>query len=564
MKIFRFKSISLLSHAEKKARRITFSPHRNLLVGGNHTGKSTIIKSLFITLGAYPEGKLSRWDVGAITLVSFTINEKDYSVLYQKPLRALFDDKGSLLFLTFKDGEWGTYFSQLLGFNLALTDKNNETVIADARAFFLPFYINQDGSWFSGWNTFRYMGQYKSPVPSVLDYFTGVKPPEYYELNSMRRTKLFSRADIVRDKLLVEQVRLRLSNKLPLSGPKVVPEAFEQDISRLTSEITELNAKQEDKRNELVRLRETVSSLFLQIQMADEALRNYKKDTRYLQSDHDLDLTCPTCGAEHNKIFFDLLSFTDDARVLFDLSVRLKEDLIEAQNKVRLKEVDLKILNENYVRINKILEIKRGDLILGDVILGMGGEAASLAFEEELSELKSKIKEINIEIDSIDADIAVLVSRKRSSEILSNFRISFEKSASLLNVSFENSKKMNLSSRPDVSGSAGPRSILAYYAAIWSNCSGKYGSFSVPLVIDSPQQQGQDEENLPRMIAFISSHLLGNKQIILGAEATTQETFDHVVRLSAEYRLLQEDEWDEVKDIIDPFLEKIHEYTIEN
>ncbi|WP_423360571.1 hypothetical protein F7H86_00600 [Novacetimonas hansenii] len=175
MKIFRFKSISLLSHAEKKARRITFSPHRNLLVGGNHTGKSTIIKSLFITLGAYPEGKLSRWDVGAITLVSFTINEKNYSVLYQKPLRALFDDKGSLLFLTFKDGEWGTYFSQLLGFNLALTDKNNETVIADARAFFLPFYINQDGSWFSGWNTFRYMGQYKSPVPSVLDYFTGVR-----------------------------------------------------------------------------------------------------------------------------------------------------------------------------------------------------------------------------------------------------------------------------------------------------------------------------------------------------------------------------------------------------
>lgn len=58
MKSFRFESIWLLSHNEKRARRITFHPRRNLVLGTNHTGKSTLVKSLFMTLGATPAGEL--------------------------------------------------------------------------------------------------------------------------------------------------------------------------------------------------------------------------------------------------------------------------------------------------------------------------------------------------------------------------------------------------------------------------------------------------------------------------------------------------------------------------
>ena len=48
MRNFRFESICLLSQSEQRARKVTFDRRLNLIVGRNHTGKSSLIKSLFL------------------------------------------------------------------------------------------------------------------------------------------------------------------------------------------------------------------------------------------------------------------------------------------------------------------------------------------------------------------------------------------------------------------------------------------------------------------------------------------------------------------------------------
>ena len=48
MRNFRFESICLLSQSEQRARKVTFDRQLNLIVGRNHTGKSSLIKSLFL------------------------------------------------------------------------------------------------------------------------------------------------------------------------------------------------------------------------------------------------------------------------------------------------------------------------------------------------------------------------------------------------------------------------------------------------------------------------------------------------------------------------------------
>ena len=88
---FRFKNIWLLSHREKRARHVEFHPSKNLLVGRNHTGKTTLIRSLFETLGATPQGELEQWDENAASLLEFSVDSNRYFALHQNGRRALFD-----------------------------------------------------------------------------------------------------------------------------------------------------------------------------------------------------------------------------------------------------------------------------------------------------------------------------------------------------------------------------------------------------------------------------------------------------------------------------------------
>jgi predicted GTPase len=144
MKNFRFESICLLSQSEQRARKITFGRQRNLIVGRNHTGKSSLIKSLFLAMGARPEGKLDRWDRNTVALVVCSVDEKHYYILQQQSYRALFSGDGKLLSASGSSGDWAKIFAEFTGFNLVLTDQDKEAITADARAFFLPV-LHQPG-----------------------------------------------------------------------------------------------------------------------------------------------------------------------------------------------------------------------------------------------------------------------------------------------------------------------------------------------------------------------------------------------------------------------------------
>lgn len=558
MKTFKFKSICLLSQSEQRARRETFAPRLNLIAGENHTGKSSLIKSLFVALGARPEGRLENWDKNAIALVSFTIDGNLYHVLQQQSYRALYNTNGDCIFATGVSAEWGAEFSKLVGFNLVLIDKNQEIVSADARAFFLPFYLNQDGSWQAVWSTFANIQQFKAPVQPILDYFSGVKPPKYYEISALRDGVNITLKELRREHKLVSQVRERFGRTLPLSGPKTMPDVFEQDVTRLTDEVTTLNHQQEELRNTLVREQEVYDSLRLQIHMAQEALRTYDGDASFLRTEPHDTLVCPTCGAQHHKMFMDILNYAEDGRVLRELIIKLRNDSEKihkefVQTQVRLRELDV-----NYIRVSQVLEARRGDLKFDAVIKSMGAEVAFTAFEDELTELKSQIDRCLGEIDNFEAMLNELTSQRRSKEILKIFRDSYASARVKLNLPPVETKNLRLTSRPNLSGSGGPRSILAYYTAIWATTSGKYGSFIVPLVIDSPQQLGQDEKNLPKMIEYVAKFLPENSQVILGIEGSTEEKFDHIIELTSAYKLLQEDQYEQVNGIIQPFLDQMY------
>lgn len=558
MKSFLFEDIWMLSRRDRRARRVEFHAGKNLILGRNHTGKSSLIKTLFTTLGARPEGELRQWDENTISKVGFNVDGRRFSVLHQAGTRALFDPEGRILTSTGDYGEWNAAFSDATGFNLPLTDKQSRTVPADPKCFFLPFYINQDGSWQSDWNTFTGLAQFKTPVGSILEYFSGIKPPKYYEAKARRDAEQRDLDNLRKELSFLEKARERVSKSFSMSGPKIDPENFKIDIEQLTTEVNEINKRQEILRDQAVEERELLASIHLQTNLANEALSIYEGDSQFLRSEPRDALVCPVCNAVHSESFLDLLTYAEDARSLRDITVRLRKDAREIEYKLSKTNAEIAALEQNYRKVAAILSSRRGDMQFSQVVESMGAEKAFRAFEDERVILEAEMAGHLLEHERMAEAMNKLTDRNRSKEILKIFREAYSAALVELSLPMTDTGKAKLTSRPNLSGSGGPRSILAYYAALWAACYGEKGSFRIPLVVDSPNQQGQDHINLPKVISFLSEKLPRGAQLILGSEIDTDLPFDRKIELTEQYNVLSESDFNEAEAALGPLVSAMY------
>ncbi|RMN20153.1 hypothetical protein ALQ64_04064, partial [Pseudomonas cannabina] len=209
-------------------------------------------------------------------------------------------------------------------------------------------------------------------------------------------------------------------------------------------------------------------------------------------------------------------------------------------------------------RLPKLLSTRKGDLKFRDVVESIGAESAVAAFEVERKLLQGAIDNAVCAVDALDEKMKLLRAPKRTRAILENFRSHYVSGRVALQLPPTDASKMKLAGRPDLSGSGGPRSILAYYAALWQTCQGITGTFDVPVVIDSPNQQAQDDINLPAVLQFIAKELPDDMQLIVGLETETDFPFDKEIHLDVPYSMLREDHWAQAELIVEPFLAKMY------
>jgi hypothetical protein len=563
MTSLRFENIWILSRKDRAGREIQFHPRKTLFVGRNHTGKSSLIKTLFETLGASPTGKLDKWDYGSTSLLKLWLNEVCFFILRQGNNRALLDSEFRTVALCGSRSEWVQTFAKLTRFNLTVFNKGaseDTAVPADPRCFFLPFYINQDGSWSGKWDTFQQIQQFSNPVPTILDYFTGVKPPEYYSLNAERKQIQSELDEQLKEQKFLKKAWDRLGKSMQQIGPKLDERGFEKEMELLTVEVTELNRRQEEMRDSIVKERELLFMIQQQMNLSNHVLATYDKDNAFL-ADHSDPLICPTCHAEHEMPFIDILEYTEDARVLRDFVGQLNSDLSVARKRVQQSETVLSEIATNYRAVAAILETRRGVLQFKEVLSGMGAEQAFAAFEIEYGSLQKFIDKMTLEVVDIDGKLKSLTSRERSKEILYTFRKTYADSIRELNLPPIDTARSALHKRPSLSGSGGPRQLLAYYNAIWTVVFGAYGNFRVPIVIDSPNQQGQDDINLPAILKFLGDGLPQGAQVIVGSEIPAPTFFDKVYTLpdDTQYSFLLKEEFSKVEKFIEPLEQKLFE-----
>lgn len=557
MKRFRFDDLWIVSKAEQRGRGVSFHPRRNLLVGNNHTGKSTLIKTLFTTLGATPTGKLAKWDRHAASAVRFSVDDTQYRAVHENGRRGLFDDAGTLIHVTTSGAAWSKILSDVLGFNLTLTNKKENTPTpADAGSFFLPFYIDQDSSWAGGWDTFKSINQFKSPVQDILNYFSGIRPPEYYKAKALFDETKAALAELAREFSFLAKARDRIGARLVETGPKMESKNFEAEVARLTQEMTRLNAKQEKLRKRATQEWDMAERLSRQIGAANAALKEYEGDSKFLRTRSNEPLVCPVCQAEHQESYLDLLAFADDARSLRSLTAEFSDDRRTYLEQLRKTNDEIKGLDADYRRIEEILNVRRGDLQFRQVVESRGAEQAFAALEQESVAIRDAIGIQEVAQTKLRAQMDEWTNRTRTQSILGAFKSAYATALHDLNMPIEQAAR--LSSRPQVSGSGGPRAVLAYYSALWSVCLAPSGAFGTAIVVDSPNQQGQDGNNLPKVLEYVSTKLPGDGQVILGSELEVDHEFDKRIVLDQQYQVLRSSEFSAACEEVDGALEALY------
>ena len=552
MKSLRFKKLWLVSEASRAARSIEFNPKMTLLVGKNHTGKSTLVKHIFKTLGCETKGKSDRWDSLAISVLRFDLNGVDYLAYRRANVYALKNESTGTIKVTTKYSEWSELLANLFDFRLMLPTHQESLSQATPPFLFLPFYFDQDGSWQKQWNSFEKLSQFSSWAKPLTSYVTGQRPNGYY-IAKFEETKAKAEATKVAHELgVVQSALVRVKKSLPRTTLRIDAGAFKQEIADLLRSSTQLNQEQESLRSKAFEQASVKESLSTQIAMAKDALRDLEGDLKYLtESKVEPTLLCPTCGTTHENGFPIRLELVDDAETLRKIIAELESERQKVDealagiqgklNRVRLKSHD----------VEKTLQIKKGALRLQDIVDSQSSEVVLGAFAKDLDSLKRQLTKH----EEVSADLKERVSKfdlpERTKEINGFYAERIQLFASELGVQ---DLREDVKKKPDAnitaSGSALPRSLLAYQFAVLHTAKEKGDANLFPVVVDSPNQQGQDAEHLSQMMNFIVKRTPAGQQLILAVEESpTGLVFEgSTIELTTPFGLLDASQYETVSD----------------
>lgn len=556
----KFTKAYLLSRAEKTALSIDFSPSATVIRAGNGFGKSALVKSLYDTFGAQPHRIDETWRNGNVTsAVDFEIDGEPHTIVKFAGTYAVFGRSGRKEFQTtsVSDG-LAPYFAELLDFRLLMTNQRQEVVVPPPAYAFAPFYVDQDKSWQVAWEPFRDMYLPRSST-ALAEYHSGLKPNAYYVAKAekdrlairlkeamTRRMGLVDALDHLRQIGVSTQIHFDLDD-------------FQAETASLLNECESLQKQQADHRAELADLIDNRALWAAQASVIQAALAESEEVFRGAVK-YPSDVECPTCG-EH---------YANDIRTRFEIAAdteALTAALLNAQSEERMltRKIDnarasIDGIAAAIARVQAILSTQREGISLGEVVAAEGRNAATQVLRDKVQALSASIGELQAQMDEFSAEMRRSQDRGRSKKINEFFRSNLEAFSASLDVRVDDRRGSTIVSTPYVRGSEGPRGLVAYYYAFLHTVRSFGTSTFCPIVIDAPNQQGQDADHLPAIISFLVNRRPRDTQVILAVEelvGITDQDASVVDVGVAKRQLLREDHFDPVSDHLRPYLAQL-------
>lgn len=568
-----FQEMMLLSKTEKKARRVSFSPSKNVILGENDVGKSTLLKALYHTLGAdVPQLNNTRWkNANPIYCVKFSVSGISRYVVRDDKYFGLFDGNKQLISrhrgISGPEGI-GSKINALLRFNIELEGQGGQLRTVTPAFYFLPFYIDQDSGWNTHWASFASLQAFKDYRKSMLDYHLGVRPQSYYDALSSLHVASGRLATISQEKNALISVRNRYRDQKVTEQVDLDPELFKAEIESLVTKYNALFDEQQMALQAIKDARNIKLGTEQEISVLRHAIAELEADYKFTEQPETSDLIdCPTCGTEfHNSIAsrFGILDDIDYCRGLLD---QKQKSLLDSTEQLRHLDEQYGKFEPRIVEISALLQLRRSEVTFKDIIRSEGQKDVLQTMSSEIMVADKEQTELERITEDLKKDMRPDADLKK--RIVEYYRAKMKESLNSLHVHVLAESDYKVPDKPiktNAMGSDLPRSLLAQHMSLLHTMS-EFNKFTVcPLIIDSPLQQEQDRENSRAIFEFIFANSLSDEQVIIGTleggdvRSVVKSVGDvTTIDLAGKYSLLVSEEYESVLNEVSP----LHDMTLQ-
>lgn len=520
MRMMKFSAIYLLSFTERAATSVRFEDDVTVIRAPNGWGKSGILKSLYETFGAEPHRVDQSWrEAKVASAVEFSIDDVSYTILRFLGEYAVFDADGRLLIKTSSvTDELTPFLARVTSFGLRMADRKERVITPPPAYIFAPYYVDQDKSWSTPWSPFVRL-YLPDSARTLTEYHSGIRPNEYYKLVAEKEL-LNVRSKEAQDQAagLTSALDHILSSEDTASTEPLLHlriEDFLEETAVLVAKSRDLTNVQDNFRAKLGELLDIRALWKAQSEVSRVALA--ESDAVFRKSvDSAPDVECPTCGAHYVNDITARFNIAADSGALLTVLRESEAKVAEIDDKISLQRKRIEALSSAHSQIETILQTRRNNTSLEQILRSEGRQEAVRTLRDKMAKINQVIGEIAGQIAHVTKELKKLVDPERSRQIKDYFNAQLIDAANRLDVLLP--KKLSMSSTAFARGSEGPRGIAAYFYSFLRTVR-KYGSSTFcPIVIDAPNQQGQDAEHLPQILAYLLEQRPADTQLILGVE----------------------------------------------
>lgn len=414
MKEVYFKGLIIADLQNHTARVQSFEKGLNVVTSAdNHVGKSSLLKSLYYTLGAEVDFD-SVWDrQSKLYIATISVDELEYRVIRFLKRFAVFKDNILLKITESVSKELAPLLGEIFDFAVYLPNKETGKVEMAPPAFtFMPYYIDQDKGWSGLYESFASISQYKS-----ADRIKSL----YYHLSIYTKgtVELMARRDSLKDKLetlrienerintILSALRDETSNLPPASDVSELETYLKEPQKRIAQLVTQIG----EIRNEIQSLETSLHQHRYNLHVIQEYASMKENTSKESERKHHI---CPNCGYIFDEEIFDLVRSNYGA---------MNEDYMCQQIQVLIDTVTSKldIAKRHYVSLKQQMQDEeqafRSEKNEFDVYVRQRGLADSIRrFQKEYEKVAVETQEITRQLGDINKELRKLPNKKEVEE----------------------------------------------------------------------------------------------------------------------------------------------------
>lgn len=572
MKRLLLKKLIVISRSEQSSLEVPFKKGLNIILGGNKTGKSSLIKSIFTALGCDCSKIEKDWkNLISTYLLYFEYGDEQYCVLRcGKEFSIMKEEKNNYTCVinTEKFQLFCDKLMEIFEVNMQCVISNNSEIINVTTPLLFRFqYIDQDDGWSDIGNEFKNVRYIKDWKGDTNKFITGYLNNDYYKLKAKKiqlsNDKEEKLKELKSNEMFVNSISHDLKKKSQLENLNQLNtvDDVQKKLIKLRNDTDDLRKKEYSIKEKMIKLDNNIFMKKIELNNIYKNIEETQKDISFAM-EQDEEIICPICGTKHKNSLNEQLNLSAGLEnseklrnILEDKINDFKEQLMNFNNEY--EDIKNKILkNEELIKDSKEM------LSYEELYKNKGKYELYNKCKQELVKIESKYKNLIGEIGALDEQIKEIKSKKRKNEITMQLKDKYKTFAEKINLPSTYIKFRDLVQVIDHTGSETPRLVYMYQSALYLYNLERGGNPFNFYVIDTPNQQGQDEDNLECIFKSMELLLSNKGQVIVGTERKTglEEKANNIINLSTKRKCLNSEKYNEHINQLQSYQQIITEY----